>query len=126
MSLIMRSGSDPSMVTVFQWRLLRWYPGRTAGWASRSCSASNGSHFKLTRSGLSSRRETAKILPDTLNTDVWGPNGNVSADPGRARQRSRSLAGRIRVAWSADVAVGTVVVSTLWMVHLGRDSPVTG
>src|ERR1700759_1574656 len=51
----------------------------------------------LTRSGFSCSREIAKILPDTLNTDVCGPNGNVSVEPGNARQWSRSLDGRIGV-----------------------------
>jgi hypothetical protein len=53
-----------------------------------------------------------------LNTDVCGPNGNVSADPGRARQRSRSLAGRIRVTRSDDVTDDAVLASRLGMVHL--------
>ena len=50
MSRIPSSGSEPSRITVFQWRLLRWYPGITAACAPRSPSASQGSHLRLTRS----------------------------------------------------------------------------
>ena len=51
------------------------------GWAARSCSASWGSHFRLTESGSPSRRDRANILPATLNTEVSKPNGNVSSEP---------------------------------------------
>ena len=86
MSRIIWSESEPSTVTVFQWRLLRWYPGATAECASRSCSASWGSHLRLTDNDSERRLESAKIFPATLNTDVSGPNGNVSSDPGKVRQ----------------------------------------
>jgi hypothetical protein len=38
MSLIASSDNEPSMTTVFQWRLLRWYPGSTAACAPRNAS----------------------------------------------------------------------------------------
>src|ERR1700736_1811209 len=49
----------------------------------------------LTRSGLAASRERANILSATLNTEVSGPNGNVSTDPGKLRQRSCSSAAPI-------------------------------
>jgi hypothetical protein len=36
--------------------------------------------------GTLSKLGQANIFPPTLNTDVSGPNGNVSADPGNERQ----------------------------------------
>ncbi len=86
MSRTIWSESEPSTATVFQWRLFKWYPGVTAACASRSCSASWGSHLRLIDSGSLARRESANIFPATLNTDVWGPNGNVSSAPGKVRQ----------------------------------------
>src|SRR5438552_16767661 len=41
-------------------------------------------------SGARSRRESANILPETLNTETSGPNGNVSEAPLKERQCSRS------------------------------------
>jgi hypothetical protein len=86
MSLIASSDNEPSMTTVFQWRLLRWYPGSTAACAPRNASASAGSHFRLTRSESAPSRAKANIFPATLNTDVSGPNGNVSSAPANERQ----------------------------------------
>ena len=86
MSLTASSHSEPSMITVFQWRLLRWYPGSTAACAPRNASASIGSHLRLTRSDSAPSRDNANIFPATLNTDVSGPNGNVSSAPVNERQ----------------------------------------
>src|SRR5918992_3310301 len=92
MSLIICSGRDPSMITVFQCLLFRWYPGSTAACAPRSPSASWGSHLRLTRSESAPSWDRANIFPATLNTEVSGPNGNVSSAPANERQCSRSSA----------------------------------
>ena len=64
-----------------------------AGWLTRSCSASPGSHFSEIRSGgARSRRLRAKILPSTLKTEFSGPKGNVSVAPVMARHARRSAA----------------------------------
>jgi hypothetical protein len=86
MSRMVSSGSEPSMTTVFQWRLLRWYPGRTAALAARSTSASSGSHLRLTRSESAPSWDRGNILPASVNTDVSGPNGNVSSAALNERQ----------------------------------------
>src|ERR687888_1427570 len=93
MPRIASSDSEPSRITVFQWRLLRWYPGITAGFASRSASASSGSHLRLTRSESAPSWERANIFPLTLNTEVSAPNGNVSSAPVKERQCLRSSLG---------------------------------
>ena len=54
--------------------------------ARRSASASEGSHFRLTARGGAASRERANIFPATLNTEVSGPNGKVSAAPANEKQ----------------------------------------
>ncbi len=44
----------------------------------------------LTFSGFPFSADSANIFPPTLNTDVSGPNGNVSSAPESFRQRPRS------------------------------------
>ena len=64
---------------------------RSPAWAARSCSASSGSHLTLTLQRIAApSRDRANILPATLNTDVSGPNGNVSSEPRKVRHRSLS------------------------------------
>src|SRR5262249_11170939 len=67
----------------------------TAACATRSASASEGSHLRLTASGVAASWERANIFPATLNTEVLGPNGKVSAAPANEKQYSRSSAGFI-------------------------------
>jgi hypothetical protein len=49
--------------------------------------------LRLTRSEGAPSWERANIFPATLNTEVLGPNGNVSSAPVNERQESRSSAG---------------------------------
>src|SRR4051794_451060 len=64
-----------------------------AGYVARSCSASTGSHFRLTSSGSEPSDEIAKIFPPTLKTDVPALNGNSSTAPGIDRQHARRAFG---------------------------------
>ena len=50
-------------VTVFQWRLLRWYPARIASCSARSACTRSGSHLRLTSRGTPSRLDSANIFP---------------------------------------------------------------
>jgi hypothetical protein len=86
------SGSEPSTITVFQWRLLRW-SGSTAACAPRRASASCGSHLRLTRNGFASSWESANILPATLDTELSG-EGEGLFRPREGCPRSRRPGGR--------------------------------
>jgi hypothetical protein len=98
------------MITVFQWRLLRWYPGSTAACAARSASASSGSHLRLTRSESAPSWERANILPATLNTEVLRPKGNVSSIPPREGPQTcaRSILSSSRTATTSSAIVRMV------------------
>src|ERR1700750_509499 len=93
MSTTIRSGSEPSSITVFQWRLSRWYPGRIAACAARSPTATSGSHLRLTRSDSAAlpRRLSAKTFPPTLKVVRSGARekGRPSRAPGSARHAAR-------------------------------------
>jgi hypothetical protein len=65
---------------------LRWYPGITAGCAPRSASAKLGLALEADPKRVGGELEQCNIFPATLNTEVSGPNGNVSSAPVKERQ----------------------------------------